>query len=530
LSAINKTLSDFFPTPSKKDKQLAQQFLVGRVIETRNFGAVSIIDTLWESGPLDNRNWCFTLHAFLPLDCLIATGEKEALNELVDSWWRRFADAPIEDDFPWHDHATALRLDRLSRMAIQWDGFIHRELAAKHAKLLMEDSFYSKHTNHGFDQAISLILASKAFSDDPQAVSWRDMGIARVQDEIKFAFTSEGVHVENSPGYHVGMISNLVRARTIMNAVGVDIDTDIDTLYDKVLRFTAWITRPDRYLAYLGDTASYFPNIPDSLSYLPNYQWIRWVLTAGREGRHPEDTTAIFPESGYAIYRSRWNPWNGHLHLVMKCGFLSRYHRQDDDLNILLHAFGEDWLIDSGLYSHNQNDPVRVYMRSALAHNIPYLHGVRVNRSIQGSDRARIRKLETENAIFAVQGMTAMYSGGRVTRRLLVRDEITIEISDSFSAHSGVARCWLFHVPSDKKISITDGKETRIVGKYATLLIRPMAGLQIACAVHRGFVEPFPSVVSLNLGIFTDSQVIVFGPSDRKDITFRLEFDQRRLA
>src|SRR5690606_34093799 len=112
--------------------------------------------------------------------------------------------------------------------------------------------------------------------------------------------------------------------------------------------------------------------------------------------------------SGYAIYRSSWGPGANQTHVIMKSGFLSKYHRQDDDLNILIYAYGEDWLIDSGLYNHNQKDPIRIYMRSIKAHNVPYIPGVSIDRVNCSEDFSFIREVTEPGFLYAFEGVTKM--------------------------------------------------------------------------------------------------------------------------
>lgn len=500
---------------------LYNEFVVHSIIRNKNFGEVSIDGDIWTCGPQDNRAWQWTLHAFVPFDPIISAQDATLLNKLVHSWDERFSHLPEENDFPWHDHATALRLDRLSRMALQLEGCRYTKLAAKHASFLLKESFYSRHTNHGFDQALSLILAALAFAEHPQAVEWRTVGLARLHDEITFAFTEEGVHVENSPAYHNGMIANMLRARNLLQASNLD-SGDFDSLFDKALQFLVWMTRPDRFLAYLGDSISYRPSVPAALAELPSVNEVRWVASGGSEGTPPVETSKVYTTAGYAIYRSRWRPWEGHTHIIMKSGFLSRYHRQDDDLNILVHAFGEDWLIDSGLYNHNQKDPVRFYMRSALAHNIPWLTKTRVNRNEPGKEFATLGRLDLSGYEFAAEGTTSMYEGGKVTRRLLVRNANNFVIEDRFDGFEGVPRYWLFHVPVDKKITSVP-EYVQIQGKNASLRIIPSQ--RIENKVSKGFKKPFPSVTSIKLNVVQDSQVIIFGPAIEKELSFDLLFD-----
>lgn len=514
-------LNDFFPKKTDKDLYLARRLVNESIIENKNFGNVDVGDNLWGCGPQENRTWKWTLHSFSFLDPLINVGEYSFVVEVVKSWIEEFSSCSIEEDFPWHDHATSLRLDRLSRIAIEFSDNQFSDLACLHADLLLRESFYSRNTNHGFDQAVSLLLASLAFSFESNANQWRSVGLERLRNEISFAFTSEGVHVENSPAYHMGMIGNLVRARRILKIIDTD-NNDFDCLFDKALQYLIWISRPDRFLTYLGDSASYRPSVSQELTHLPFAPMVEWVASAGKTGKKPVGNFKVYEQSGYAMYRSSWDRWPGHTHIVFKNGFLSRYHRQDDDLNVLLHAFGEDWLIDSGLYNHNQKDPIRVYMRSVKAHNVPYIPSVRMDRENYGRDFSRLIPLELDGYRYAVEGVTSMYSCGKVSRRLLIKNSNLFEISDSFFGFSGKEKYWMFHFPIDKKIIISD-REVLIHGKNKTLSLR----CDLSCMpvfISRGLGKKFPSAQSVKINQMEDSFVVVFGPSIEDEVKFIFSF------
>jgi len=119
------------------------------------------------------------------------------------------------------------------------------------------------------------------------------VGLERLQSEMDFAFTSEGVHVENSPAYHMGMIGNMLRARRLLKHININYE-GIDSLFDKALIFLAWITRPDRFLTYLGDSVSYRPNVAKELLDLPGASMVEWVSSAGKDGVKPEGECAFY--------------------------------------------------------------------------------------------------------------------------------------------------------------------------------------------------------------------------------------------
>src|SRR5678810_1461646 len=91
-----------------------------------------------------------------------------------------------------------------------------------------------------------------------------------------------------------------------------------------------------------------------------------YSLTAGARGVQPTQTDRVFKKSGYAIFRDEWKQGDSFkqtVYLALKAGFLSANHRHQDDLSILLYGYGEDWLIDSGLYRYQENDPIRLYVK-----------------------------------------------------------------------------------------------------------------------------------------------------------------------
>jgi hypothetical protein len=519
----------YIPAPIDAVKQAATDLISRKQIKVHSYSNVPIAEKFWQSGNLSNRAWQFSMHSFALLDALIAVGAWETIETLVCEWIVDYGQVDLAHlgEFPWHDHATALRLDRLSLIQLADKGVDFSDLARDHAELLLRDDFYSKHTNHGFDQALALLLASSAFESFHDTAKWQRVALERLIDELNFAFTDEGVHVENSPAYHVGMTANVVRARFLQKTLGIESDFDFDGLLNKALLFTSWITGPDRRLALLGDSTQKGGTPPAELAGLDNYRHAAWAATAGAEGAPVDSNVAVYPDAGYAIYRSDWHNWHNHVHLVMKSGFLSSYHRQDDDLNILLQGYGEHWLIDSGLYNHNQTDPVRIYMRSALAHNVPYVMGRRASRILPDeASRPTLVQIEagTNGPIATWHATSKIYRNVSIARTVIIENADTFQLIDSIK-HAGKATNTFiqFHVPADKRIQVSP-TQARIIGREKQLTIRLAAGEVEGCKVYSGLNGKFKSALSLNHNMLKPSQVIVFGPIKTQRLRFRLEF------
>ena len=407
-------------------------------------------------------------------------------------------------------------------------------MAGNHAELLMRPDFYSKHTNHGYDQALALVLAAFSFSPYLDTSRWMEIGLFRLGDEIDFAFNSEGVHVENSPSYHVGMVGNLVRGRCLLSQIEQPTEITFDDVLNRALLFTAWAIGPNRKVAMMGDSTDRGGAPPPELSDLPNYQNAVYACTGGHKGAAPDTPFAVYPDAGYGFYRSSWakDTWKNHVYLALKSGFLSKYHRQDDDLNVLLKGFGETWLVDSGLYNHNQKDPRRQYMRSALAHNVPFIKGKPVSRALPtAATRPRLAATTDQNgAPNGFVATTQMYKSITVTRRVEVQSDRLFQITDSFSGTSNDTQKYcLFHVPADKTVKVSP-HFARVIGAGMELTIRIGAGDVTDCQLYRGAHKEFPSMASLEINHIEDTQVIVFGPIESSKVRFSLQFSSRSEA
>ncbi|MCK7575312.1 MAG: heparinase II/III-family protein [Chromatiales bacterium] len=247
-----------------------------------------------------------------------------------------------------------------------------------HGEWLAKDGFYSEHTSHGLEQARVLLLHRLVFEGEV-AREWQAVAQRRVNSELNFSFTSEGVHVENSPAYRIfvfkvflGIIKDY--PDEVLGNLAV-----VRSILGQSLEFHHPYPAPGRQAAAcIGDTEQ----LPTSDVYQDRfgrtleYQHFLYAQTQGRQGQMPLVLNRIYPKSGYAIFRdlmANKERYKQAFHLIAKIGCSSRYHHQQDEGHISLYAGGEDWLIDSGLYNHINKDPVRKYMRGRPGHNVPLI-------------------------------------------------------------------------------------------------------------------------------------------------------------
>ena len=450
----------------------------------------------WNEDPFSNLNWQWFHHQLMSVHHLLAAAHFETPNALpaAKQILRSWAAANYQPTFPsplaWDDHVTAFRLRTLLcsfewiRSAEPLDApFLDHllRMIASHCRVLATEEFFNRHTNHGFDQATILYWAASAFPELSEAAGWLQLSQDRLREEIDFMFTPEGIHVENSPGYHVWLLMAL---EEYLLMTGDQPPPELEARINAGWDYAACLLQPDGRLPIVGDTASRDFATLRSVRPLPGAQNFIYSATRGKSGTRPSSPDGIFPQSGYAILRDAWHPtdrFSETLYLFFKCSFFSDYHRHDDDLHFALIALGEEWFIDSGLYGYEERHPLRRYMRSNEAHNTVIPEGSVAIRTIarHPSPGSGIVEHGVQPECTHVTARSLSYPGWVVERRLEYRRPHHIRLLDSVqraavSNHPPSPFTILFHVPTDKRITVQpDGRIQLASAKGDKLILAP---------------------------------------------------------
>jgi len=417
-----------------------------------------------------------------------------------------------------------------------------------HAEILAEEkALYIKNHNHGLDQSNILFEASLILPEFKLATKWEEIAKTRLQNEIDYALTSEGVHKENSPGYHLWVspycanINNFSKHYT-----GEMLLKNSRELEEGGLKFIVAITKPNKKLSPLGDTLPNqiplisknklnYPNL-EELSWYPYYQYL---ITDGLKGKKPKQTTIQFPKSGYFIYRDKWDEpgENTAMHLVLKCGFLSKGHRQNDDGNVLLYGMGEDWLIDAGLYGFTAG-LYRSYTSRPSAHNLSFPFSVRnswpngLNKT--NSIRERFEKYNNDWGIVESNSSHAicrshMYRGFTYQRELTITNKRSFTLKDSIipeKVDNPQYFTTLFKTPDNKDVYINKNKMIILIVNASRTY-----GLEIQyykpfkkIELYRGEAKELLSFETIGWNKMRPAKTVAFFD---KDISYAATFDLR---
>lgn len=355
-----------------------------------------------------------------------------------------------------HDETTAQRSLHLSRLIIEhWDRIgpgarpqLQRMLR-EHAQLLAADWFHAGENNHGMFQDFSLLALSLAgeITDSlaPAEVSgYAHLAIKRLAAYFTASFTEDGVHKENSPGYHLMAARSLRDALPIVQHVEPAQWAPLAEVYSRAEQYAVHSILPNGRLPPLSDTKQFrvwSSNHSDTFT----GNEFRSSMTGGRYGTSPSRRVGIFPEAGYAYYRSRWPDTNA-IWIMFKAGYRANYHHHCDDLSLLYYKGGDLVLSEAGPYGYEHSDPLTTYAFSQWAHNNIVVDGRSLPRvdPKPGGIAFRDRTIHTgrPRVVMDVQGYNSRSSQWLHSRSVTVAEDwstdpqtVTTEVTDRVTFH-----------------------------------------------------------------------------------------------
>jgi len=400
--ALNKALKAVLDGSGFYER--GRHFFVSAELYLGNFSGVTLVNPIdWQMDPFGNRTWQWFLNWFSFISDFIAVDHKDnndsilvQLLEMIEDWSRCYLNKSLNEpfEFIWHDHATALRAEQVTLFILyiikyrydwykQYQYRVSMLLAflERHADLLHQDDFYTEHTNHGLEQARVLLMLSTVMLGVSHRDKWHTTAVSRINSELNFSFTEEGVHVENSPAYHYFVLKIFLGIISSYHADTLgELSDNFRLIATKALEYLTHIIQPNGKLPVIGDSDEFrvADIFNEYFSGTVAYEHFLYVMSTGKRGTKPSETVKYYPKSGYLIARDKWGE-PGKLHLdtqfIFKAGCLSQYHRHQDEGSFILHAKGRCVVVDSGLFNHHRADPIRKYVRSRAAHNVVLIRG-----------------------------------------------------------------------------------------------------------------------------------------------------------
>jgi Heparinase II/III-like protein len=358
----------------------------------------------WSVNPFKDRNWNAQLHmwrlgdfALIEAEQMHRTESLEIFKRIMLDWHRYHLVEGRPSIYAWQDMMVGFRAMKLAYVLSRWqhrrldltdaEVEVLRELVETHLGFLLDPAElrYSNHTLSDLHGALALARVVDA-SARARIEAFVGEVLPRVIDA---QFDADGIHRENSVGYHRYGINYLRRL----------IDSgwyEAFGLREVVARAEAaldWFVLPDSRLAPVGDTDGDAPperSGPTAFS--------------GRD--------QAFSRSGYVVLRDDGGgDASKAAYLLLMGAYNSKFHKQSDDLSLIWYH-GEDILCDAGKYAYKTDDSWR-YAISRRAHNTVEIDtpaGPQLPTTIYGS---AIRAVET-------------FDGGRLIRACVAFEDLGV--------------------------------------------------------------------------------------------------------
>lgn len=301
-------------------------------------------------------------------------------NRILTSFYQFFATQSLKAEMLFNDHAQA---ERIQNIVFLWDVAkgARFELNTEAAIALVTDAveklsgiaYYQSNHNHGIivDKAC---LIGLYFLNKPDFVTSFNYIVERLKLQVDYAFTSDGIHKENSIDYHYFVLSLLSGIKNILQYAEHPYFVELSEKMKGAEEYIIYSLKPNLKRPLFGDSKGeqikYIKKHPDYIKTYDN-PYMEYVVTQGKRGECPPSLFKKF-SSGYIFMREHFNSANFQesTWISFKAGFSTRVHKHMDDLSVCLFTKGYDVFVDPGMYSFSYGDYRKNYMESPEAHSI----------------------------------------------------------------------------------------------------------------------------------------------------------------
>ncbi|TVT28887.1 hypothetical protein FO441_00990 [Salinicoccus cyprini] len=251
----------------------------------------------------------------------------------------------------WKDHSVASRVKNIIFYQLLAPDNLKLEKSTieiqlkLHGDYLSDREHYSEN-NHGMMSDEALLLISNFIESPELSARFKEISVLRMERIIYKLFSSKGMNLENSPEYH--KLTQILSRKFIKltEIMGIEFDQKCKDIIANSLKIDSLIIKPNNTYPLIGDTGLRTLHIKKSYDNFIDYQaGLAIINTLNKEQE----------------INSSW--------LSFKAGYVSKSHKQLDDLSINYYHQGEDILVDSGKYNYDRKDPMKQYVRSPIAHS-----------------------------------------------------------------------------------------------------------------------------------------------------------------
>lgn len=419
--------------------------------------------------------------------------------EVSQKWQRLFAAGDSTDKMAFHDETTAQRLSNHLAMLPSFTQHLSpSEVEKLHsfldstAMLLADDEFHAAGNNHGMFQDLALLSYSikATWRSDIDRDKYFELAERRLMSYFLSSFTSDGVHKENAPTYHLMICNQVRRHRDLLRVCRHPDAKVLDVLLAKAALYATHAVQPNGQFPQISDTQQ-LDLAAGARGTFADSEYA-YAATAGKSGSQPTSRTLVLPDSGYAIYRSAWGDPNS-TYVFFNAAYNADYHKHSDDLSLLIRHRGLDLLAESGPFGYNYSDPLTKYAFSQYAHNNVVVDGRSTPRT---DDKAKTVTMDASDVRpdgFRVTGSTGRLAGADHSRTVEIEEtsgETKIDVFDVVTADAPHTYEMFWNIGNDV-VPVVHGQGFELFRQEEKVMdLFFQADVPTQVSLHRGETSP----------------------------------------
>ncbi|OXS55486.1 hypothetical protein B1B00_18660 [Bacillus sp. DSM 27956] len=413
-----------------------------------------------------SRSYLRLIHALTPLGCLTDSflESQDTMYmikglEIIKDWKSTHEYSKDKNTMAFHDETTALRLQYLLRFYLitqevlpsEDKVMLEEEMSATN-HLLAQDHFHSTDTNHGMFQDIALLLYSCYFNQK----EFIQLALDRLLSYFNHVYTTEGVHKEHSPAYHLVVSNNLMKLIDFLATFDTNVSNKLKKIFDKTEEFATYIIRPDGVIPPIGDTEQKKFS-KSGFNNLYNSEHFKFASSKGEEGKPPTNTDRVFKESGYAIFRDDWSKKENSTYVLFNAAYHVDYHKHSDDLSVYIYSDGEDIITEAGPNGYNYKDSFTQYAYSSFAHNTLIVDGEGLLRTDGQYEKLYIEDFVIGETTSEATGVNERFSDVIHKRNVKFnKGDQNVVVTDNITAENKHNYKLLWHVAEEIDVHLRD--------------------------------------------------------------------------
>jgi len=504
LIPVDCFLNRVFPVSFYEDKY--NYIVDNRVFKPRNDceDYLILLPIDWEAiDKIEDRNWRMQLQGwamFFPImNFFDVYHDKEKLVEyffdVASDWYAKYGDDPddivttrMPKSYAWYDMSAGFRALVIAffknRILVNQISLTHpnevllEKLTIKHIRHLSNEKVFSLN-NHGMFQIQGLMSLIQQ-EDIVEFEKEYNYALNRMEELIRSQYDSKGVHQEHSPHYHFYALTTFEK---ILKNEWYEKKPIIKELVVKASAVKKWIVDPLARPACIGDSI---------LTVQKSVDFSNTDFSGELEKDIPKGVLSNFHESGYQIFRSKWETRPEESSYVFFMGmYHSKSHKHRDCLTFEWFDNGKKIICDSGKYGYKSNK-YRNYFLSSRAHNSVEIEGFDILK-IQPYGSC-LQEAEEKDGLVVMKG-SLDYPAVYHKRELIINPSKWIIVKDELKFQRVREFTQWFH--PDKTFHIKSSVENRVVlSNEEDSLIVNCLNKNLSVTLHQGDESSMQGFVS----------------------------------